>query len=305
MRSDAERKKALSQVKGVFYAAISSASFGFSPLFSLMILAYGFNNFDVLTYRWAVAALGLLIIAIIKKKKLIPTKDELWKIIVASILRSITSITLLLGYINISSGVASTINFMYPVVVAICMMLFMGEKKSFVTMGAIALSIIGVLLMAGGDDIKVEGGNTVLGLVCSFISLFAYAAYFIVVKAIKADKIEGMKFTTWMMGLSALYFLVCALIFEGGVSFSTEPAVWTGILGLALWATMVSNFSTVKAIRRIGPTLTSVLGVLQPVTAVILGAIFLDEHFTIRCISGIIIILIAVSIIVTHQTSSR
>ena len=64
---------------------------------------------------------------------------------------------------------------------------------------------------------------------------------------------------------------------------------------------MVSNFTGVKAIRRIGPTLTSILGALQPLTAVILGVIFLDEHLGIKTISGITLIVVAVIMIVLKQ----
>ena len=76
---------------------------------------------------------------------------------------------------------------------------------------------------------------------------------------------------------------------------------WMNILGLGLWATMVSNITGVKAIRRIGPTHTSILGALQPVTAVILGVMFLGEHLYFRSCIGITIILAAVSIVVMHQ----
>jgi drug/metabolite transporter (DMT)-like permease len=68
---------------------------------------------------------------------------------------------------------------------------------------------------------------------------------------------------------------------------------------------MISNFTGVKAVRRIGPTLTSILGALQPVTAVILGAIFLDEHLSLESIAGIVLILIAVTIIVLKQKTKR
>jgi drug/metabolite transporter (DMT)-like permease len=64
---------------------------------------------------------------------------------------------------------------------------------------------------------------------------------------------------------------------------------------------MVSNITGVKAVRRIGPTHTSILGALQPVTAVILGIAFLGEHLYIRSCIGVGLILIAVSIVVMHQ----
>jgi drug/metabolite transporter (DMT)-like permease len=297
-----ERKRKRIKLNGIFYASVSSASFGFSPLFSLGLLAAGLSDFDVLSYRWLVAGIVLMIYALCKKKSLrLNSFDEAWKVILLSILRSITSVTLLIGYANISSGIASTINFMYPVIVTICMMLFFGEKRSLADIAAIGVSIFGVYLLASGDSIIVEGGNTRLGLICSLISAFSFAAYYIVMKQVRADKIEVVKFTTWIMMLSAFYFIVCAFIFEGRITLVKDFGSWLNILGLGLWATMVSNITGVKAIRRIGPTHTSILGALQPVTAVILGVLFLGEHLYLRSCIGITLILMAVSVVVMHQ----
>ena len=297
-----EKKKRRITHDGIFYAAISSISFGFSPLFSLGLIAVGLTNFDVLSYRWMVAAIVLVIYAFCKKKTLkILSFDEAWKIALLSALRAITSITLLIGYANIASGVASTINFMYPVIVTMTMMIFFGEDKSWINVGAIAISIFGVYLMSSGEGLKVVGGNTELGLACSLISAISFAAYYVVMKQVKADKIEVVKFTTWVMLLSAIYFIIAGIIVDGKITLVTDGKSWLYILGLGLWATMVSNFTGVKAVRRIGPTLTSILGALQPLTAVILGAFFLDEHLGPKTIGGIILIMIAVGIVVTHH----
>ena len=297
-----EKKRKRIKLNGVFYAAVSSASFGFSPLFSLGLLAAGLSGFDVLSYRWLIAGVVLMIYALCKKKSLrLNSMNEAWKIFLLSALRSITSITLLIGYANISSGIASTINFMYPVIVTLCMMIFFGEKRSFMDIVAIAVSIFGVYLLASGDSIVVEGGNTRIGLRCSLISAFSFAAYYIVMKQLRADKIEVVKFTTWIMMLSAFYFIVCAFIFQGKITMISGTSNWLNVLGLGLWATMVSNITGVKAIRRIGPTYTSILGALQPVTAVVLGVLFLGEHLYMRSCIGIFLILVAVSVVVMHQ----
>ena len=296
------KKKHRITLNGLFYAAISSASFGFSPLFSLALIAVGFSNFDVLSYRWFTAAIVLIIYAAAKKKTLkLSSFDEIWKVVLLSFLRAMTSITLLIGYANIASGIASTINFMYPVIVAMCMMIFYREDRAWANVFAIIISIIGVYLMANGDGLVIQGGNTTLGLVCSIISAFSFAAYFIAMKKTRADKIESVKFTTWMMMLCAVYFIIGAFIVDGKITLATDIKSWLNILGLGLWATMVSNFTGVKAVRRIGPTLTSILGALQPLTAVILGILFLDEHLGPRTLIGISLILVAVFIIIMHQ----
>lgn len=301
-----EKKKRRITLNGLFYAAISSASFGFSPLFSIGLLTAGLSNTDILSYRWAIAGIVLMIYAAVKKKTLrFNSYDEAWKIGILSALRALTSITLLIGYANIASGVATTINFMYPVIVLLCMMLFHGEEKSFINLGAIALSITGVYLLASGDGLKIEGGNTTLGLTCSIISSVSFAAYYILMKRLKADKIEVVKFTTWVMILSAIYFIIGGIIMDGGIAIVTNGKLWLYILGLGLWSTMVSNFTGVKAVRRIGPTLTSILGALQPLTAVILGVLFLDEHLGVRTVIGIILIMAAVLIVVTHQNKKK
>ena len=301
-----EKKHRRLRINGMFYAALSSASFGFSPLFSLGLLAAGLSNFDILSYRWLIAGIVLMVYAACKKKSLaINSFDEAWKIVLLSILRAITSITLLIGYANISSGISSTINFMYPVIVALCMMIFFGEKRTWVDFIAIVGSFFGVYLLASGASIIVEGGNTQLGLVCSLISAFSFAGYYILMKQAKADKIEVVKFTTWIMMLSAFYFIICAVIFNGRLTLVSDGKSWMNILGLGLWSTMVSNITGVKAIRRIGPTLTSILGALQPLTAVVLGVMFLNEHLYFRSVIGVACILLSVSIIVMHQQSSR
>lgn len=296
------KKRQRITINGVFYAALSSASFGFSPLFSLGLVALGLTDFDILSYRWFIAAAVLVIYALCKKKSLrLNSFDEAWKIIVLSILRAVTSITLLIGYANIASGIASTINFMYPVIVALCMMIFYGQDRSIINVIAIVLSITGVYLMAHADGLIVPGGNTGLGLWCSLISAFTFAAYYIVMKRTRADKIEPVKFTTWIMLLSALYFIAGGLVTEGRITIVTDLKPWLYILGLSLWSTMISNFTGVKAVRRIGPTLTSILGALQPLTAVVLGVLFLDEHLGVKTITGITLILASVIMIVLHQ----
>lgn len=299
-----EKKQRRLRLNGMFYAALSSASFGFSPLFSIALLSLGLSNFDVLSYRWLVAGIVLMVYAFYRKKTLrLDSFNEVWKIVLLSSLRAITSVTLLIGYANIASGVASTINFMYPVIVAACMMLFFNEDKSPINIGAIFMSILGVYLLSSGEGLKIEGGNTELGLACSLISALSFAAYYILMKRLKADKIEVVKFTTWVMMLCAVYFIVGAFIADGRLTIINSTESWLYIAGLGLWSTMVSNFTGVKAVRRIGPTLTSIFGALQPLTAVVLGVCYLDEHLGVKTIAGIVLIMIAVAIVVTHHKS--
>ncbi len=289
-----------SKTRGIIDAIISSSTFGFSPFFSVSLLALGLGTLDILSYRWGVAALALCIIAAAGRKSLRITGREFGKIFLLSIFRALTSFTLLIGYANIASGVASTIHFSYPVVVAFCMMFIFGEKKSPVIIIAIILSVIGAFCLASGDTAEVQGGDKMKGILASAASVLCYAGYVILLRKTGADSIESTKLTIYVLGLSATYFIIGGSM-TGGIRIVTEAEGWLYILGISIVCTMVSNFFLVNAVRNAGPTLASVFGALEPFTAVLTGVLFLNERLSPLNIAGIALILCTVTIVVIYQ----
>lgn len=288
------------QTRGIIDAIISSSTFGFSPFFSVSLLALGLGALDILSYRWGVASLFLILIASVRKIPLRITWKEFSRIFILSIFRALTSLFLLIGYANIASGVASTIHFMYPVAVAFCMMFLFGEKKSPVIIFAIVLSAAGAYCLAAGDTAEVPDGDKFKGIVASAASVLCYAAYVILLRKTGADRIESTKLTVYVMGLSAIYFIVGATL-AGGIMPVREPIGWVYILGIGIICTMVSNFFLVNAVRHAGPTLASVFGALEPLTAVLTGVIFLGERLSFINVAGIVLILATVTIVVVYR----
>ncbi len=288
------------KTRGIVDAVISSSSFGFSPFFSVSLLALGLGTMDILSYRWGIAALALCIIAAAGRKSLRVTGKEFEKIFLLSIFRALTSFTLLIGYANIASGVASTIHFTYPVVVAFCMMFIFGEKKSPVIIVAIILSVIGAYCLAAGDTAEVPDGDKTKGILASAASVLCYAGYVILLRKTGADSIESTKLTIYVLGLSAAYFIAAGSM-TGGIRIVTEPEGWLYILGISIVCTMVSNYFLVNAVRNAGPTLASVFGALEPLTAVLTGVLFLNERLSPINIAGIALILCTVTIVVVYQ----
>ena len=111
----------------------------------------------------------------------------------------------------------------------------------------------------------------------------------------RAVGIDSTVLTCYVMGLGALYFIAGGLV-TGGIRIETDGTAWLCILGVALPATAVSNMTLVQAIKRIGPTLTSVFGALEPLTAVVFG-----EPFTVQGAAGILLIVAAVTIVILHS----
>ena len=195
----------MERAKGILYAALSSSTFGLAPLFTLLLLAGGYSPFEALSYRWGVAALFLGVLAVFSGRSFRLGRRELVTVFLLSLFRAATSLSLIIAYQHIASGVASTIHFMYPLAVALAMMCFFREKGSAWVFAAIGMSVVGaVLLSLGNVDFTVE--NSALGMVSACVSVFSYGGYIVGVRKSRAVEIDSAVLTCYVMGLGALYF---------------------------------------------------------------------------------------------------
>lgn len=67
----------------------------------------------------------------------------------------------------------------------------------------------------------------------------------------------------------------------------------------------MSNITLVMAIKKIGSTLTAVFGAMEPLTAVLIGVLFLHEELHLAGIAGIVLILSAVMVATRQKTGSE
>ncbi len=268
-------------------------------VFFITLLLVGFSAFEVLSYRWGIASVVLVIFGLFSGCDFRLKRKDLAVVFTLSLLRAITSFSLIIAYQNIASGVASTIHFMYPLAVALVMMFVFREKKSVWVIVAVLMSLSGAsVLSLGGVDVK--DGNTPMGLVAACVSVFSYAGYIIGVRKTRAVKINSTVLTCYVMSLGALFYIIGACC-TSGLRIVTDGYVWLIILGLALPATAISNITLVQAIKNAGPTLTSILGAMEPLTAVVIGVFVFNELFTLNTLIGILLILIAVSMVVFRE----
>lgn len=292
----------MNRIKGILYAAVSSSTFGLAPFFSITLLLAGFSAFEVLSYRWGVASVVLTAFGLFSGCSFRLSKKDFGVVFLLSLLRAVTSFSLIIAYQNIASGVASTIHFMYPLTVALAMMFFFQEKKSLWVMFAVLMSLLGAALLSLGE-LDAKNGNTMIGLVAACISVFSYAGYIVGVRTTRAVQINSTVLTCYVMGLGTLFYLIGAFS-TSGLQWVTDGYTWLIILGLALPATAISNITLVQAIKYAGPTLTSILGAMEPLTAVVIGVLVFKELFTVNSAIGILLILMAVSVVVFRRQKS-
>ena len=266
------------RVKGILWAALSSSTFGLAPLFTLLLLGVGYSSFEVLTYRWGVASLCLGAYGLLAGCDFRLGRRELGTVFLLSLFRAATSLSLVIAYQNIASGVASTIHFMYPLVVAVVMMCFFRERGSVWTFAAIGMSIVGAVLLSLGN-VDFSHGDTTLGIVSATVSVVAYGGYIVGVRRSRAVEIDSTVLTCCVMAFGALFFIAGGLLTGDG---RLEHGAGAGH-------------------QSIGPTLTSIFGAMEPLTAVVIGVWVFAEPFTAKGAAGILLIVAAVSVVVLRS----
>ena len=119
--------------------------------------------------------------------------------------------------------------------------------------------------------------------------------------------VNPLKIKRWIIdeleASMVLYFI--GALTTSGLQLVADGYTWLIILGLALPATAISNITLVRAIKYAGPTLTSILGAMEPLTAVVIGVFVFKELFTLNSAIGIILILLAVSVVIFRKQKNE
>lgn len=287
------------KLKGALFGILAAISYGTNPLGALFLFTDGINADTVLFYRFSIAAVLLGILMIIKKESFKINKRELGVVAGLGVLFGISSLGLFTSFQYMEAGVASTILFIYPVIVAVIMAVFFKEKVSSVTVVSILLALAGVALLYGGGS---GGALNTWGVILVLIASLTYALYIIFVN--KADlRISDTKLTFYVLIFCTLTLFLHSLTGESTrLQLLTTPEMWFWAFMLAVVPTIISLLLMVKAINLIGSTPTAIMGALEPLTAVVIGIAVFGESLTIQLVIGVVLILAGVLLIVAGKS---
>ena len=291
--------KKLSKAALVGYPAgiITGIAYGLNPLFGMPLINNGAAIESILFFRYAFAVVILGAFLWLTKQSFKITAKQAGVLLVLGLLYTSSSIFLFEAYNYIASGLATTLIFLYPVLVAI-IMAFLRVVPSWPVWLAIAATFGGVLVMTQGSG---DEGTNPIGIVLSLGSALAYALFIVIINRSKAiAKISNTLLTFYALMVGATLFLGMILLSDTAMTTGIEGgAAWLNLIGLALLPTIVSTATLAIAIRNIGATKASVLGVFEPITAILVGTLMFGEPLTSNIVVGICIAIIAVTFMIS------
>ena len=291
--------KTLSKNAIIGYPAgiITGITYGLNPLFAVPLMNNGATIESILFFRYSFAVFLLGAFLILTKQSFRITARQAGVLLALGLLYTSSSIFLFEAYNYIASGLATTLIFLYPVLVAI-IMVFLRVVPSWPVWLAIASTFGGVIIMTQGS-----GGESInpIGVALSLGSALVYALFIVIINRSKAiAEISNTLLTFYALTIGAIVFM-------GKISFSdtaitagiTTSGDWLNLLGLALLPTIVSTATLAIATRNIGATKASVLGVFEPITAILVGTLMFGEPLTTNIVVGIGIAIVAVTFMIS------
>lgn len=285
--------------KGYFFAVVSAVSYGLIPVFVIPVKESGFSLDKTLFYRFFISAMFLLAYLVRKKESLKVTPKDFLIMLILGLFYALSSEFLFLGYDYLSPGIASTILFVYPVIVAMAMVLFFKETISKATVLSLILTILGVFVLSLKDA---TFSINFIGLSIALLSALFYALYIIIINKTNIP-FSGMKITFYSLLFSSLYYLIKVLWNQDELSIDFYTL---GNFTLFAFVTTVVSISTlVYAIQMIGSTPTSIMGALEPVVAVLVSVLFFQEQFTVGLFLGVMFIIIGVILNIISESKKQ
>lgn len=295
--------KPLSKQAIIGYPAgiLTGITYGLNPLFAVPLMQQGAAIESILFFRYFLAVLLLGSYLLLRRQRLRVSWRQAGVLFTLGLLFTSSSVCLFEAYYTITSGLATTLVFLYPVLVAV-IMVFLGVVPSWPVWLCIATTFAGVLIMMQSDTTQAVNPTGILLSLCS--ALF-YALFIVIINRSKTIRsVSNTLLTCYALLVGAILFLGKMLLSD--VSLTTglcTPSAWLNLMGLALLPTIVSTATLAIATRNIGATKASVLGVFEPITAILVGTMVFGEALTPHILIGILLSMIAVTfmIVVTKR----
>ena len=287
-----EMESTTSKYFGVVCVIISAIIFGLMPLGARYLYSNGSNSVTLTFHRVLFSAPILFIFAKRKSEDSLKINlGQLKEIFILSLAYVSTPLLLLASYNYISTGTATTIHFIYPVIVLIGCALFFDEKINLIRGICTILSMLGLAtFFTPGDSL------TAIGLIISFVSGVTYAFYIILIAKSNLKGLNTYVVAFYLSLLGSAEVLIISLL-TNTLTFNLTKGAWIVTVIFALATSGVATVLFQTGTKVVGPQRSSLLSTFEPLTSVVVGILIFNEEMTILSGIGIVLVLASVALL--------
>lgn len=262
--------------KGYIYTALSAIIFGLMPLLTKIIIARGATSLTIAFFRVFYVTIVLFFVLKLKKIDLHLEKRELLSALLTSIFGSgLTIIILNESYNYVDTGIATSLHFLYPLFVAILCCFFYGEKIKKKQIISLSFALVGIICFMS------KGNGSLFGYFLAIASGLTYAFYLVKMDKTGLVKMNALKLSFYLALFTTIEIFTINLFMQD-VVFKMDAIAYGLLLVLALSASFLATVLLQQGVLLLGSTRASFICLLEPVTSMIVGILFLGEALTLN-----------------------
>ena len=281
--------------KGKLFLFLSAFIYGILPLLSSFAYSGGLNGIT-LSFLRCFIALPLLFIMIKSDRKSLRLTGKQFKdiIFLGTIGGAIPILLLYLSYEFITIGLATTLHFVYPLVIVIAISILQRQRLSRPTVCSVLLVTVGILMFA-----DISANVSKVGFILALLSGIFYGFYILYIDISKLYKLDNIVLTFYVMTImSGMIFLFGIIV--NGISFDFSPFSWSISVIISLLTTLGAMPLLQTGIRYEGAATAGIISAAEPITTMIAGAVFLGDYISVAQLLGGVLIIMGV-LLVQHK----
>lgn len=258
------------------------------------ILLGAFEPLTIVLGRVGIAAVALLAALHLAGRRL-PRSWAAWRIFIGmSALNNLVPFALILwGQKHIASGLAAILNATTPLFAAILAHALAGERLTAHRFVGVLIGLAGVAVMMGPDLVADGLGGDVLAQLAVLAAAFSYGLSSLYGRRLAALRIAPQTGAAGQLVVSTLVVLpLVALVDQPWNLPMPGWPVWAALAGLSLMSTALAYVIFFRLLSGAGGVNASLVTLLVPVSALLLGTLVLNEAFTLRQAAGMAVILL-------------
>ncbi|MGN0108164.1 MAG: DMT family transporter [Hominilimicola sp.] len=275
-------------LKGKICLILSALIYGLAPMLAKTAYAGGVNGMT-LTFLRTVLMLPLLFVLMLARGGSFQlNKRELFDIVILGVVGgSLSIISLYAAYDYISTGLATTLHFIYPLIIVVVSALIYREKITNMKLAAVMLVTLGIFLFV---DLNTAADK--IGVILAVLSGVFYSFFVIYMDHSGLNEMDYVKLTFYLMIIMSAGTFIFGTATKS-ISFAEmNTTAW-------VFAVIISFLITIGAIplfqagvRYEGASTAGIVSALEPITTIILGVMFLGETMgVVQYFGGAMIIL--------------
>lgn len=273
---------------GLLLALVSGLSYSSEAIAAKLLYARGLSPLAVLTWRFLLSALIFSFWS--HRQQPISVKPSQRRLLaLLGLSQAATVLLLFYAFMYIPAGLAVFLFYLYPTLVTVIEVFFLGAQPDKKRVMALLLTLVGLLVIAGPVLSEISWP----GFVCALTAALGNAV-FLLLSGRSLDNLPVPIVSAGTTLCATVAFLLSAVLTRTSLSFPLESSSIGLLIFLVLVPSVLALTCLLGAITRLGPGRTAIVATTEPFFTVLLGFLILGEQLHLHELIGGLLIVLAI-----------